>query len=144
MKNRNLRVRSGFTLIELLVVIAIIGILASVIYASLNTAKLKARDARRMGDIDSLQKALTIYYSDNHESYPVAAATTTLDGTDSVSSALISAQLLSNTPLDPSYPNPGFVYTYHSATGDTYDIGFCLETTSIQGRTADCNNAISP
>jgi prepilin-type N-terminal cleavage/methylation domain-containing protein len=36
---------SGFTLVELLVVISIIGLLSSVVYSSLQSSKLKAKDA---------------------------------------------------------------------------------------------------
>ncbi|HEY0980456.1 MAG TPA: type II secretion system protein [Candidatus Paceibacterota bacterium] len=54
MKNR------GFTLIELLVVIAVIGILASVVMASLNSARVKARTARRNSDIKQLVNAFNL------------------------------------------------------------------------------------
>ena len=55
--------KRGFTLIELLVVIAIIGLLSSIVLASLNTAREKARDAKRQGDLHSLQTAIETYYT---------------------------------------------------------------------------------
>jgi len=63
--------QKGFTLIELLVVIAIIGILATIVMVSLNTARSKARDARRVSDVRQLQLALQMYY-DANGSYPSA------------------------------------------------------------------------
>lgn len=64
-----LKNKKGFTLIELLVVIAIIGLLATIISASLSTAKAKGRDARRIADIKTIQTALDLYYQDNYR-YP--------------------------------------------------------------------------
>jgi len=61
--------KKGFTLIELLVVIAIIGILASIVLVSLNSAREKARDVKRVGDIRGIQLALEGYYDDN-DAYP--------------------------------------------------------------------------
>jgi len=62
---------TGFTLIELLVVISIIGMLSSIVLASLNTARAKARDARRVSDLRQVQTALEFYY-DKHGNYPPA------------------------------------------------------------------------
>jgi prepilin-type N-terminal cleavage/methylation domain-containing protein len=63
----------GFTLIELLVVIAIIGILSSVVIASMNSARRKSRDARRISDISNIKTALEMYY-DSEQSYPAGLA----------------------------------------------------------------------
>jgi type II secretion system protein G len=57
--------QKGFTLIELLVVIAIIGILSAVVLVSLNSARAKSRDARRLSDVRQIMTALEIYYNDN-------------------------------------------------------------------------------
>jgi len=59
----------GFTLIELLVVIAIIGILASVVLASLSDSRAAARDAARMSEAKQLQTALELYRN-NTGGYP--------------------------------------------------------------------------
>ncbi|TSC77748.1 MAG: putative General secretion pathway protein GspG [Parcubacteria group bacterium Gr01-1014_33] len=63
---------AGFTLIELLVVIAIISVLASVVLASVNSARAKARDARRLSDMKQIQLALQLFYDTNNR-YPSVA-----------------------------------------------------------------------
>ena len=60
----------GFTLIELLVVIVILGILASIVLVSVSAAHIRARDAQRLKDMETIQGAVEQYYADNGH-YPI-------------------------------------------------------------------------
>jgi len=75
MKNKK---QKGFTLIELLVVIAIIGLLAAIVSVAVNTAREKARDARRIADLHQIQIALELFY-DAYDRYPITGGGATWD-----------------------------------------------------------------
>lgn len=69
LKSYEQKVSSGFTLIELLVVIAIIGLLATVVLVSLNTARANAKNSRQKLDLVQMGKALELYFSE-FDAYP--------------------------------------------------------------------------
>ena len=125
----------GFTLIELLVVIAIIGILSSVVLASLNSARQKSRDARRIGDVKQLQLALELYY-DSNNGYPSSTAALAPDFI----------------PVQPTDPQSGSAYTYTASSTSNYVLRATLETnhnalsSDVDGTvfTVDCTDASSP
>jgi len=132
----------GFTLIELLVVVAIIGLLASIGLASYGIVREKGRDARRIQDVRELQEALNAY-TISENVFPISPTAVTLDGTDTVSTALLNTGVLNAIPRDPQFPITE--YAYQSDTGgSTYTISFCLETDSIPNFAQGCGNTLTP
>ena len=108
----------SFTLIELLVVIAIIGLLAAIVMISLNNARAKARDARRLQDLKQFQTALELCY-DKRGSYAINGETTITtpcqrepfqDSDFSGSWRQICGEFMSLPPRDPK----GYDYTIHT------------------------------
>lgn len=100
--------KKGFTLIELLVVVAIISLLSSVVMASLNSARVKARDVKRKADLQSLGNAIELYYISNNGTYPGDATTQSGDWDAAYKAQL--APYISAPPLDPSANNAGRYY----------------------------------
>jgi len=131
MRNLFNRKNRGFTLIELLVVIAIIGILAAVVLVSLNSARAKSRDARRLADVRQVMTSLELYYNDNG-GYPDANASNVPAPAAANTGAAYSTYLASF----PTPPSPGCAantYVYSTTGGSTanartgYQLVFCLE-----------------
>ncbi len=109
----------GFTLIELLVVIAIIGILSSVVVASLNSARKKARDARRVDDVKQVQLALELYFDANSGKYPQALSA------------------LPNAGFIPSEPDPAYYKYVPLSSCTSYHLGVTLEEGTNIALTSD-------
>ena len=139
--------KSGFTLIELLVVISIIGLLSSIVLASLSTARARARDTRRIEDLRQIQTALELYFSD-YGKYPEPArgygfwsghCEGDFGNFDEYIIGL-APDYISVLPRDPKFDSEFQCYAYLSTeTEYMFLVGYTMET--IGANTADPSNS---
>lgn len=104
----------GFTLIELLVVVAIISLLSSVVLASLDTAREKARDSKRIQDFKAVSTTMEMYFN-KHGKYPdynsggSGGSTGHMNAFKNMTQTLVNEKFLSSVPKNPS----GSDYMYY-------------------------------
>jgi len=127
MTNKKIK-KSGFTLFELLVSISIIAVLTAVAVVSFGGVNKKARDSRRMADLEKIRIALEAVKQVG-STYPVAVGNTAnLTG------------YLDKWPMDPKTKG---VYVYVRPSNYVYQIGTSMEdlgSTNIASFTCGSGN----
>lgn len=116
--------RRAFTLVELLVVISIIGLLSTIAVVSLGSARVQARNAKRISDIKQLGTAFMLGYESN-QSWPLstgACVSATCYGGYSVVVAVPAVDSFFTTyitkPIDPANSTRGYGgYVYEQFAG---------------------------
>lgn len=59
------KIKKSFTLIEMLIVISIISIISVIIFVNVRSSQSRARDTRRVADLEALNNAIQMYYREN-------------------------------------------------------------------------------
>jgi prepilin-type N-terminal cleavage/methylation domain-containing protein len=119
---RQKKYQRGFTLLELLVVISIIAILIALASVSFTTAQKKSLNARRRGDMKSVQNTFEQYYAANSSAYAACATMASGFSTGSL-------------PADPKNISP-YTYTFTcDTTAQTYCV--CARLENENGNSSD-------
>jgi prepilin-type N-terminal cleavage/methylation domain-containing protein len=141
----------GFTLIELLVVIAIIGILSSVVLASLSSARNKGKDVAVKSQLSSMRAQAEIFYSKDSSYASIcttdsAVTTGGLGGTTGLLAATVSAEGVTTTVSTNGTVGSGSLVSCNSTAdawaveaplvADTANAYYCVDSTGASKGTS--------
>lgn len=125
MKIKN-KIKNGFTLVELLVVISIISILTVISVSSYTSAQIKSRDSQRKSDLDSVSKALMMYYNDTgkfpNPPFPFGNSTVGFTGANAI-------VYMRQTPQDPKKSSDSSYFYVYKTDGKLFNLFAKLENT---------------
>jgi len=130
----------GFTLIEMIVVTAIVSLFAAGIVAVINPTQqvLKANDARRKSDLNSLQRGLEAYYHD-FGSYPPASNYRIAPQGTALAWGVAWSPYMNTLPKD---PNGSRTYIYYvSPDGQSYLVYASLEKATTDPQSCNAGAA---
>lgn len=149
--------REGFTLIELLIVLAIIGLLSTLAIVALTNAQQTARDVKREADLNQIQTALELYWSQaGTAAYPDVYINSAGEGSKTATMVESWAELqallddyISALPTDPNHTDSSSAYSYIVFDDDdaddddnqTYYISAILESGTRQSLTQDVDGS---
>src|ERR1035437_5915602 len=121
----------GFTLIELLVVIAIIGILSSVVLASLNSARGKGSNAAVKAGLANMRAEAALFY-DLNGSYTNICTTDSVIGSASSSIAANASAVFCGS----SASNFVMAATWKAGNTDASGLNYCVDSNGYAGGTS--------
>lgn len=128
-----IRDQKGFTLSELFLVVSIAGLLATIIFISINDSRIKSTDARRLNDVNDIRKALELYAAD-HTVYPAGVNIVLGSSVGCLSSSGFTSVCpggakvyLANIPQNPGLGGIPYIYNQMN-NGLDFRIDFKVET----------------
>jgi prepilin-type N-terminal cleavage/methylation domain-containing protein len=117
--------KKGFTLIELLVVIAIIGVLSSIVLASVNIARAKGANAAIKQDLNGIRSQAEVYYDSSPTGY------TDVCSDPHLVEALTAANLKSGSTAECNSSNIAWAVASPLKIADDGNDFWCVDSTGV-------------